>query len=91
MDEFAKSFQNADAVFVTDIYAAREKDPGDINSLDLVKKISQYHKDVQYIDSCEKAARIVKSRSNKDDIVFTMGAGDIYKVGELLIKNETQP
>ena len=86
MNDCAKSCSGADEVIVTDIYAAREKNNGKVHSKDLVRRISQYHDGVRYADSFRRAVELVKSESKKDDLVLTMGAGDIYKVGESLIR-----
>ncbi len=83
MDEFAKSFSDADAVLVADIYAAREKDDG-THSRQLVEKIQKFHHNARYVDSFNKAAAVLISEPEEGDVILTMGAGDIYKAGELL-------
>jgi UDP-N-acetylmuramate--alanine ligase len=85
MNDFTKSFSDADAVIITDIYAAREKDRGEIHSRDLAKKMARYHKNVRYISSFDEARSFVNIHARKNDYILTMGAGDIYKVGEMLI------
>lgn len=87
-DEFAEAFAMTDHLILADIYAAREKNIYKISSSQLAEKIKEEHpdKDVMYIDSLEGIADYVKSHTSKGDMVITMGAGDIYKVGEMLLK-----
>ena len=60
MDDFARSFNNADVLFVLDIYAASEAPIEGITAEILTEKIKQYgHKNVQYIGDIESAAEKV--------------------------------
>ena len=79
---FVKSFEeaNIDKLIITDIYSAREKDPGDVSSLELAKKI----KGSVYIGDIEEAATYVAKDVSSGDIVISMGAGDIYKLSKIL-------
>ncbi len=88
LDEFSSSFKGSDVVIVTDIYAAREKDPGDIHSRDLVEKAKTQLLDTEciYADSFETAANMALVNSTKDDLIITLGAGDIEKVNRILCK-----
>ena len=87
LNEFAEAFYAADKVIITDIYAAREKDPGDIHSKDLVDKLYQNNVDVVYISEFEDIVRHLKENVAEEDLVITAGAGPIYKVGEMLLEN----
>jgi len=80
-DDFAKALAFADKVIVADIYAAREKNTIGIDSSVISEKIdgAEYIKDFDGIIS--RLSEVVK----EDDFVLTMGAGDIYKIGEILI------
>lgn len=82
IDGFADSFCDADVVAVLDIYSAREVDDGSIHSRDLAKKIQTFGKEAYYFDSFEAAAAFFKDRCSAGDMIITMGAGDIYKLGE---------
>lgn len=84
MNDFAKSFDGADAVLVTDIYAAREKDDG-THSRDLVKKIQKFHHNARYASSEQEVIEFLGAHVCEGDCVITMGAGDIYKTGDLLL------
>ena len=87
-DEFADSFEDADVVALAEIYAAREKNTYNISSKDLMREIKKHHpeKTVYYFDDMEKLAAFVYDNSLPEDIILTMGAGDIYKAGEMILK-----
>lgn len=85
-DEFAKAFYDCDKLVMTDIYAAREKDTGLITSLDLVNEINKNSKNAIYIKEFADIAAYFKKNTKPGDIIITMGAGDVYKIGEMLIE-----
>lgn len=85
-DEFAQAFFNCDDLVVTDIFAAREPDTGLIHSKDLVEAINKTGKDAKYIKDFCDVEEYFKNSAQDGDIIFTMGAGDVYKIGEKLIK-----
>ncbi len=82
LNDFVKALSIADKVVVADIYAAREKDTGVVSSKDLADKIDG----AIYMKEFSDIAKYVLKNATKDDIVITMGAGDIYKVGEMMLK-----
>ncbi len=84
--EFAKAFFDCDGLVVTDIYAAREKDTGLISSKDLARVIAQNSQNAVYISSFEDVAAYFKEHAKTGDLVITMGAGDVYKIGDILLK-----
>ena len=86
-DEFTDAFEDADVLILTDIYAAREKDVYDISSYKLMTAIRAKHPDreVYYVKDFDDIANYIGKVAGKDDIVMTMGAGDVYKVGEILL------
>lgn len=86
LKEFAEAFYSADKVIITDIYAAREKNPGDISSKDLVEKLYHNNVDVTYIPTFEEIESYLRENLEDDDLIITCGAGPIYKVGEALLK-----
>ena len=86
LDGFSKAFDDTDALIVTDIYAAREKDTGEINSKMLADKIKQNGVDAVYIQSFDDIADYIRKNTSPGDVVITMGAGDVYKVAEKLLK-----
>lgn len=85
IEQFSQAFENADNVIVTDIYAAREKDPGDIHSKALAEKISQYGGNAIYISDFQEIAQYLDKNAKSGDIILTMGAGDIVRCGEMFL------
>lgn len=89
-DEFIDAFIDADVLILTDIYAAREKDIYNISSYKLMNAMkSKYtQKEVYYVKDFDDISNYINKFALPDDMVITMGAGDVYKVGELLVKEE---
>ena len=81
-----KCFSDADKVIITDIYAAREKDNGEVHSEHLVEYIKKEGHDTIYINSFEKVINYLREHARSNDIILTMGAGNIYEVGNMLMK-----
>lgn len=82
---FGKVLAKADRVILAPIYAAREKLDQSISSEKVLSEIQKYNSDVLCLETFSDIAdELIKSASEKD-IIITMGAGDIYKVGELLL------
>ncbi len=77
-----------DVLLLADIYAAREKDIYKISSEELAGEIKKEYPDkkVYYMSSFEEIANYVKKNAEEGDLVITMGAGDIYKVGDLIME-----
>ena len=85
-EDFGTAFINADALFITDIYAAREKDPGDVSVQALADKISSHGVNCQYCGDFEVITDIISKSAESGDIIFTMGAGDVSKMAPLLLE-----
>lgn len=85
LTEFATAFYNADNVIITDIYAAREKDTGEISAKDLVDEIKKTSNNAIYIKDFDDIKEYLKGSLKTGDILITIGAGNIYKIGEDLI------
>ncbi len=90
IDEFAAAFDDADVVVLAEIYAAREKNIHRISSRTLKRKIKERlpNKKVYYFPSFDGIAKFVRANAGSGDLVITMGAGDIYMVGELILENQ---
>jgi len=84
MDDFGKSFGDADEVVIADIYAAREKNDKKVHAKDLVEKIRNTN--ARHIKSFGEIKKFLKKNTKKGDAIITMGAGDIFKVGESMIR-----
>ena len=87
-DEFAEAFEKADKLILAEIYAAREKNIYKISSAQLAEKIKETHphKEVLFMEDFAAIADYVDDQAQPGDMVITMGAGDIYKVGEMLLE-----
>lgn len=83
--DFAKCFTEADEVIVLDIYSSAREKEGNITAQDLVNKISEHHQNVKYISTVNEAAQYLGDSATRSDIIITMGAGDVWKVGNILI------
>jgi UDP-N-acetylmuramate--alanine ligase len=85
MEEFANSFQDADEVAIAPIYAARETNDGTVSSEFLAGKVRAHGvKATAYATFDEIRGFLLKAKEN--DVIMTMGAGDIYKVADALVK-----
>jgi UDP-N-acetylmuramate--alanine ligase len=87
LDEFSEAFVDADRVIIADIYAAREADEGKVHSRDLVEQINDKGGRAQHISDFDEIVSYILEQAQEGDLVITMGAGDIYKVGEMMLKN----
>lgn len=87
MDDFSKSFDNADFIILTDIYAAREADTGEVNSSMLAEKIAHTGKKAVYIKDFGSIVELLDKNVKSGDLVITMGAGDVYKVGDMFLES----
>ena len=83
--DFGKSFGGADEIVLADIYAAREPKDESINSKMLAEEITKNGGKAVYMKSFDKIANFLAENTKKGDVVITMGAGDIFKVGESMI------
>jgi len=86
-EDFGRSFFDADVLIVTDIYPAREEPiPGVTGELVVNAARSFGHRQVIYLPNKEEVADYLFKIVRNGDMVITMGAGDIWKAGEALIK-----
>ncbi|HEY0658788.1 MAG TPA: UDP-N-acetylmuramate--L-alanine ligase [Pyrinomonadaceae bacterium] len=90
MDEFALSFNNADVLFITDIYAASEQPIEGVTAEILTENIKKYgHKNVNYIGEVETAAEKVTANLQAGDLVITLGAGSITRLSDVILETLT--
>jgi UDP-N-acetylmuramate--alanine ligase len=89
-DEFAEALAGADKVILAEIYAAREKNTNNISARSIVDKMkaNQAGKEVCFLETFEEISAFVLANAGPGDLVITMGAGDIYKVGELILETD---
>lgn len=87
--EFVESFDQADLIIINEIFdvAGREADKDqDVSSKDLVAEIKKRGKQVLYGANLAETKKLILENMQKNDLVLVIGAGDIYKVAEELVK-----
>jgi len=84
-NDFAESLLCADKVILADIYAAREKKDESVSSKILAEEINKRGGGAQNISDFKQIEEELRKSSNREALIMTMGAGDIYKVGETLL------
>jgi len=86
-EDFTRAFYQSDLLVVLPIYAAGEKEIEGVKSIALFEEIQRHgHKDVVYMDGLEAAVSHLKNILKANDILLTLGAGDVWKVGEMLLE-----
>ncbi|NFH90155.1 UDP-N-acetylmuramate--L-alanine ligase [Clostridium botulinum] len=81
-DEFTDAFFDADEVVLMDIYAAREKDTGLVSSNDLGVALRAKGVKCTNVHSHDEALEYLKNSAKPNDLLLTVGAGDVVIVGE---------
>ncbi|MCX8027542.1 MAG: UDP-N-acetylmuramate--L-alanine ligase [Thermodesulfovibrionales bacterium] len=88
-NEFADSFWDADVVYMLDIYPAGERPIEGVTTLTIVEKMLQRgYKNVHYTKNIEGTVEKIIGNLKSGDIILTLGAGDVYKVGEKLLDSK---
>lgn len=88
-EDFAKSLCNFDHIIVTNIYAAREVNTFGIKEEDIIKEIKKCGKEAFHISSYDDIKLYLSQFINKDDLILTLGAGNVTKLADKLVnKNE---
>ena len=80
--DFVRELRKADLVILTDIYAARERNTVGISSEDLVAQIPGS----VYCKTLPDVTAYLRSIAQEGDVILTVGAGDIFRAGEALLK-----
>jgi len=86
LTEFADALSLADKVILTDVYAAREKDEYGVNARTLYEEMLKKGIDVTYISDFKEIENFARNHCVKNDLLITMGAGDVVNIAENLIK-----
>ncbi len=88
-EEFSRAFYHADVLIVLPIYAASEDPIEGVTAEGLIEKIKRFgHRDVIFVESLPAAGEILARRLNEGDLLITLGAGDVWKVGEELLEKK---
>ncbi|MGQ0504206.1 MAG: UDP-N-acetylmuramate--L-alanine ligase [Myxococcaceae bacterium] len=91
LQEFATSFNDADVLFVTSVYAASEEPIPGIDGKRLADEITAYgHRDVTHVEKRAELPAAMLARLKDGDLVITLGAGDITNTGPELLKALTR-
>jgi UDP-N-acetylmuramate--alanine ligase len=84
-NEFVDALKDVEHLIITDIYAAREQDPGDIHSKMLVESLSKFGKEIVYIADFENICAYLKAHCMPNDMLITMGAGNVNSIGMMML------
>jgi len=89
-DEFAEALDMADKIVLAEIYAAREKNIYNTSSKSILAKMKEKDpaKDAWFFETKDEIADFVLNYAKPGDLVITMGAGDIYEVGEAILEKD---
>jgi UDP-N-acetylmuramate--alanine ligase len=86
-DDFTRAFYEADSVLVLPIYSAGEAPIESIDGQSLCEEIREHgHKDVVFRDGHDAAVSHLKETLREGDVLLTLGAGDVWRVGEKVLK-----
>lgn len=87
LDDFARSFTDADQVMVMDIFGSARETSGTVTSSDLVKKAQQHHQHISHVPyDLKTVANQLRRIVKKGDVLVTMGATEVYRLHDLLKK-----
>ena len=86
-DDFVRVLQEPDITLLAEIFAARETNDIGISSRDLQEKIPG----AKYFPTLPELTDYLRQIASPGDLILTVGAGDIYTVGEALVRSEPQP
>lgn len=85
-NDFVDALSMADVVVLADVFAARETDTLGVRSSDLAKDIEARGTESHYFPSFEAIENFLAENCRKNDLLITMGAGNINKIGDSLLK-----
>jgi len=85
-DDFSNAFTGVDELILADIYPAREKDTGVVSSSMLSDSINRNGEKCINIHSFDEIVDYFKNNLKNGDVLFTIGAGDVFKIGEMYLK-----
>ena len=84
-NDFVQALSKADVVVMADVYAARETDTLGISSENLAAEIAKTGTESYYFPSFDEIENFLLKICMNNDLLITMGAGDVYKIGENLL------
>lgn len=93
-DDFVGSFKKADELIILDIYGSAREKQGGVSSRQLAAAINRYNRlnkfkqVVRHIPTIPLVAADLKKHLQKNDLLILMGAGDVFRVGEIILKGK---
>jgi UDP-N-acetylmuramate--alanine ligase len=91
MDDFARSFNQADSLFAMDIYAASEQPIEGVSAEALVDRIRQFgHRGAEYVGTLDRGVEALLAAAAEGDAVLTLGAGSVWQAGERVLERLRQ-
>jgi UDP-N-acetylmuramate--alanine ligase len=89
--EFGSAFYQADVLVVTDVYPAREQPIPGVTGKMVAKAAKEFgHRDVHYVEDKNAVAEFLEGIVKSGDMLITLGAGDVYKIGERFLKGKKE-
>ncbi|UCD31921.1 MAG: UDP-N-acetylmuramate--L-alanine ligase, partial [Desulfobacterales bacterium] len=86
-DDFTRAFYQSDLVVVLPIYSAGEEKIEGVTGRDLFEGIRSHgHRNVVYVEDFQAAVSYLKEALVSGDILLTLGAGDVWKLGEMVLE-----
>jgi len=87
LEEFFTAFNQADRVIIMDIYAAGEQPIPGVSGQAVYEGIRKYgHKDVAYLGGRDEIVKHLCDTLREGDLLLTLGAGDVWKLGESVLE-----
>lgn len=88
LNEFAESLSNFDNIIITDIYAARETNTYGVSSKDIANRLNSSRKaSCEYIQDFKDIVKYIKEHAEPNDIILTLGAGNVTDIGPMILEN----
>ncbi len=90
VEEFADAFHDADRVYIADIYSAGERVIPGVHASIIEKAVERAgHPYVKYLGGFDEILETLRSETYSTDTIITFGAGNVWKVGEAFLEDET--
>ena len=89
LDGFAEALSLADEVILAEIYSAREQNTYGVSSKDIASRINAHGTPCAYYPSFEEIEDVLLCSLKEGDLLITMGAGDVYEIGDRLLKENS--
>ena len=91
LGDFARAFEDADHVIVTEVFAARERETSGISGAGIVERMRgqnarMEHPDARFVAELDASVKFLAENLRTGDVLITLGAGDVYRVGEAIAR-----